>query len=54
MQKTVTVEAYSSEQAKNIVSERWRNNEYKIDADPFRGIKFETLYGERIIEPRTR
>lgn len=37
---TVTVEAENERQAEQIVSDRWRNSEYILDADHFKGVDF--------------
>lgn len=40
LQKNVTVEADSQAEAEQIVSERWKNGEYILDADSFFGVEF--------------
>jgi len=47
LQKTVVVEARDRQEAKDIVSNNWKNSEYILDADDFAGVKFETLYASR-------
>lgn len=37
---TVTVEAENSEQARQMVNDQWRNSEYVLDADHFKGVNF--------------
>jgi len=40
LQKTVTVEATSAAQAKEIVERNWNDSEYILDADDFKGVQF--------------
>ena len=40
LQKTVTVEATSATQAKEIVERNWNDSEYILDADDFKGVQF--------------
>lgn len=40
LQKTVTVEADSREEAERQVEENWNNSEYILDADSFVGVDF--------------
>ena len=40
---TVEVEADSSEEAERIVSDKWRNSEYVLDADNFVEVGFEAV-----------
>lgn len=40
LQKNVTVEAGSQAEAEQIVSDRWKNGEYILDADSFSGVEF--------------
>lgn len=40
LQKNVTVEADSQAEAEQIVSDRWKNGEYILDADSFSGVEF--------------
>jgi len=44
LEKIVTVEAKSVEEARAMVEESWRNSEYILDASDFKGAKIETLY----------
>ncbi len=37
---TVEVEAENQEQAEQIVSDKWKNSEYILDADNFCGVEF--------------
>ena len=39
---TVTVEAESSEEARQIVADHWKNGEYILDADSFKDVEFTT------------
>ena len=48
LQKTVVVEACDRQEAKQIVSDNWKNSEYILDADSFVGVEFETLYDSRV------
>ena len=36
---TVTVEAESREEARQIVADRWKNSEYILDADSFKDVE---------------
>ena len=40
LEMTVTVEAGSAAQAKDIVEQNWKNSEYVVDADSFTGVTF--------------
>lgn len=40
LEKTVTVEAESAAQARQIVERGWKNSEYILDADHFKGVTF--------------
>lgn len=40
LEKTVTVEAESAAQAKEIVERNWGNEDYILDADHFQGVTF--------------
>lgn len=40
LKKTVTVEANSREEAEQLVSDRWHNSEYILDAEDFVGADF--------------
>lgn len=42
LKKSVTVEADSREEAKQLVSDRWHNSDYILDADDFQGVTFST------------
>lgn len=41
LKMTVTVEANSLEEAKQLVSDNWHNQDYILDADNFTGVEFE-------------
>ena len=47
----VDVEA---ESAGEIVSDRWRDSEYLLDADNFAGVEFEAREDERLRDRRSR
>ena len=47
LQKTVTVEADSREEAERQVEESWNNSEYILDADSFVGVDFSARTNER-------
>ena len=49
LQKTVTVEAKSREEAEEIVHERYKDSEYILDADHFKDVEFKAapVKGER-------
>lgn len=47
LQKTVTVEANSREEAEQQVEENWNNSEYIFDADSFVGVDFAVRTNER-------
>ena len=40
LELTVTVEAESREEARQIVADRWKNSEYILDADSFKDVEF--------------
>ena len=40
LEMTVTVEAESREEARQIVADRWENSEYILDADSFKDVEF--------------
>ena len=40
LEVTVTVEAESREEARQIVADRWKNSEYILDADSFKDVEF--------------
>lgn len=37
---TVAVEAENEQQARQIASDRWKESEYILDADHFKGVEF--------------
>jgi len=45
LQKTVVVEARDRNEAKDIVSEKWRHSNYILDSGDLADVKFDTLYG---------
>lgn len=47
LSQTVTVEAENEQQAKQIVSDRWKNGEYILDADHFKGVEFSAKRSNR-------
>jgi ABC-type enterochelin transport system substrate-binding protein len=47
LQMTVTVKAKSREEAERIVSEKWHDDEYLIDAEHFKGVAFEAAGNKR-------
>ena len=47
LQKTVTVEANSREEAERQVEENWNDSEYILDADSFVGVDFAARTNER-------
>lgn len=47
LQKTVTVEADSREEAERMVEQRWNDSEYILDADSFVGVDFSARAKER-------
>ena len=40
LQKTVLVEAETEQEAHRRVSDAWKNSEYILDTDSFRGVEF--------------
>ncbi len=40
LEMTVTVEAESREEARQMVADRWKNGEYILDADNFKDVEF--------------
>lgn len=47
LSQTVTVEAENEQQAKRIVSERWKNGDYILDAEHFKGVEFSAKRNNR-------
>ncbi len=52
LQMTVEVEARSRQEAERIVAAQWKEAEYILDADSFKGVTFRVVprereYGER-------
>ncbi len=47
LQMTVTVTAKSREEAERIVSDKWHDDEYLIDAEHFKGVTFEAAGNKR-------
>jgi hypothetical protein len=45
LERTVIVEARNMEEAKDIVTEQYRNSDHVLDADDFTGVSITTLYG---------
>lgn len=41
--KIVTVEAQSAAQAQDVVERRWKDSEFILDADNFKGVTFRTM-----------
>ena len=50
----VDVEAENAQEAEQIVSDRWRDSEYLLDADNFAGVEFEAREDERLRGCRNR
>lgn len=50
----VDVEAENAQEAEQIVSDRWRDSEYLLDADNFAGVEFEVREDERLRDRRNR
>lgn len=42
LEKTVTVEASSAIEARNLVEQQWKNGDHILDADHFQGVVFKT------------
>lgn len=40
LEMTVSVEAESREEARQMVADRWKNGEYILDADSFKDVEF--------------
>lgn len=40
LEMTVTVEAENAAQAREIVERNWKNSDYVLDADHFKGVTF--------------
>lgn len=40
LEMTVSVEAESREEARQMVADRWKNGEYILDADSFKNVEF--------------
>mgnify|MGYP001167486515 CR=1 FL=1 len=47
LQMTVEVEANSRLEAEQLVSDRWHNSDYILDADHFKGVDFKAVMPER-------
>ena len=47
LKKTVDVEAEDEREAEQIVSDRWHDSDYILDADNFVGVDFEAESAER-------
>lgn len=45
---TVDVEAEDEREAEQIVSDRWRDSDYILDADDFDGVDYDVEYVERL------
>lgn len=43
LKMTVEVEAKNQQQAEQIVSDKWKNSEYILDADNFCGVEFTAI-----------
>ena len=43
LQRTVSVEAVSQEEAEKIVTEAWNNEDYVLDSTDFVGVDFKTV-----------
>ena len=43
LKMVVEVKAQNQQQAEQIVSDRWRNSEYILDADNFFGVEFTAI-----------
>lgn len=54
MDVDVDVEAESAGEAEQIVSDRWRDSEYLLNADNFAGVEFEAREDERLRDRRNR
>lgn len=50
LKMTVTVKAGSQQDAEELVSERWRNSEYILDAEHFTGVDFTAKHRSRDFE----
>ena len=47
LQKTVEVEANSRTEAEQLVSGKWRNGDFILDAECFTGVSFKTVLPEK-------
>ena len=48
LKMTVDVEAEDEREAEQIVSDRWRDSDYILDADDFDGVDYDVEYVERL------
>lgn len=52
LQRTVSVEAASQEEAEKIVKEAWNNEDYVLDSSDFVGVDFKTARAQELSENR--
>ena len=52
LQRTVSVEAVSQEEAEKIVTEAWNNEDYVLDSTDFVGVDFKTVGEQEFSENR--
>lgn len=52
LQRTVSVEAVSQEEAEKIVTEAWNNKDYVLDSTDFVGVDFKTVGEQEFSENR--
>ena len=52
LQRTVSVEAVSQEEAEKIVTEAWNNEDYVLDSTDFVGVDFKTVGEQELSENR--
>lgn len=50
LEMTVEVEAGNRLEAEQIISDRWRNGDYILDAETFQGVTFQARLPERTYE----
>ena len=52
LQRTVSVEAASQEEAEKIVTKAWNNEDYVLDSADFVGVDFKTVGEQELFESR--
>ena len=53
LQRKVSVEAASQEDAERMVTQAWNNQDYVLDSSDFTGVDFKTVGEHELVETRT-